>query len=148
MAFFTIRNSIGFKLAEMHIFMTIGAIGSYTGKFLVSVSCLFFIKMAVAASLFSMSTFEFKLCFLMIKFNIIPFAQIMAGFAICFRIVFVTYKGLMNVLMAVLTAFTNFFKFPFLLFFMTGKTRRCQVCSSISPVFYGRQYKVLPGVLP
>jgi hypothetical protein len=126
---FTISSAICFELTVMHIFMAGSTSGSQSGKFLAGMTGLFFIEMAVAAGLFCMSAFKFKLGFPVIKSYGIPPVQIMAGFAISTRIIFFTYKSLVNILVTIRAPFSNCFKLPFFIFFVAGKTGSGYVCA-------------------
>ena len=123
MTFLTIRNSIGFKLFNMHILMAAGAVDRYSGKFLVSVACLLLVEMTIAAGLPGMRPFQFKLGLFVIKIDPVPAVLVVAGFTGSIRIILLAYIRLMYIAVTILALLSNFPERPFLLFLMAGNAR-------------------------
>lgn len=88
-------------------------------------------EMTCTAGLVLMSTLQFIFRFIVVKTDITPTRFGMAAFTGFLRVIFFVDVRLMNIFMAIYTTVSDICEFPALLriFFMTGKTRCCQVGS-------------------
>ena len=64
----------------------------------------------------------------MVETNFCPLIYRMATFAVCVRIILFVNQRTMDVVMTINTIDSDISEFPAFLFFMTDKTRCCQVC--------------------
>ena len=85
--------------------------------------------MTGSARLTEMGTFQFEICFRMIKLNITPIIAAVATLTAFFRVIRFIQVRFMNIIMTIDTFFTNLPETPFGILFMTGETGSSQVCT-------------------
>jgi hypothetical protein len=105
----------------VYIFVATGATCRKVCELLNNNPHIIFLKMTVPATFICMGAAEFKIGFFMVKTYRAPHIFIVATFAICPRIIYLTDKGLMYVFMAVNAFFPYLPETPGCVFFVTGE---------------------------
>ena len=124
---FAIGGSVSFKLIIMFVGVAIYTGSFHTRKPLLLLAGIIFWKMTCFTVLLLVSAQKFKFCFWMVEIYFFPWVNNMAIFTFSFRVKFCIDFILVDVLVTIVAADSDFPETPFFLLFMAFKTRCCNV---------------------